>query len=296
MRIALIGHIPHDRYILADGAPYTGFGGILYGAAALVGAMGGEGEVVLVSRIGDEISPQVARLIARYGSISPRIDTVPGYGWVVHATYVDGEHRAERLRGGVPPWTADELLRHVRGCDAVLLNMVTGFEIGLDEYEAFAAASPPLYLDFHSLALARDSAGRRTPSFNPRARRWSAPARLLQMNRAELASVVPGVAPLDAAALLSTWGPRWVAVTVGSEGAYLAEAGVAQHAAAVEPNPQPVDPTGCGDVFGACLLVGWLRGLSLPEAARAASRVARRNADHRGIPTPERIQQMFVDW
>jgi len=293
MRIALIGHIPHDRYLFTDGTAYTGFGGVLYGAAALAGALGSGDEVILISRVGDGILPDVLALLGAYGRITPRVDTVPGYGWVVNATYLDGERRREQLVGGVPPWTAAELLGLVEGCDAVLLNMVTGFEMEVAEFKAFAAACPFLHLDFHSLALGRDSAGVRIPAWNPTAREWCSRARLLQMNRAELRSVIPDAEPLDAVSALSAWGPRWIAVTDGSNGIYAAEAGRAWHEPAVEPTTEPVDPTGCGDVFGACFLVGLLRGLPIDEASGTAAQVARRNADHRGIPTPTRLNEMF---
>lgn len=293
MRIALIGHIPHDRYQFTDGTTHTGFGGVLYGAAALAGAMRPGDEVVLVSRVGDAIAPAILALVAAYGRITPHIDTVPGHGWVVNAAYLDGERRREQLVGGVPPWTAAELLEAVAGCDAVILNMVTGYEVELPEFRAFAAACPLLHLDFHSLALGRDPSGLRVPARNTAAREWCGRARLLQMNRSELRSVLPDAEPLDAVSTLLSWGPEWVAITDGSNGVHVAEAERAWHLAAVEPTIRPVDPTGCGDVFGACLVVGILRGLPAVEASRSAEQVARRNADQRGIPTPERLREMF---
>ena len=292
MPIALIGHIPHDRYIFTDGSTHTGFGGVLYGAAALAGALDGRDEVVLISRVGEEIVSPVRAILAGYGGITPRIDTVPGHGWVVNATYLDGEHRREQLVGGVPPWTSEELREAVAGCDAVILNMVTGFEIDLVEFGRFAVGCPLLHLDFHSLALSRSPEGFRAPAFNDSARQWCAHAHVLQMNRAELRSVCGDTDPLEAVASLSTWGPDWVAVTDGSHGVYGAHSGSSWHLGAVEPTEDPVDPTGCGDAFGACLLVNRLRGMPLRDAARAAERVARRNADQRGIPTPARLREI----
>lgn len=296
MRIAIIGHIPHDRYQLADGSSYTGLGGVLYGAAALGGAMGGKGEVVLVSRVGVAIEKDVRRLVGGYGFIEPRIDTVPYHGWVVHARYLDGEQRQERLVGGVSPWRVDELAKAVEGCDAVILNMVTGYEIQLPDFGAFAAVCPTLHLDFHSLAMGRDPSGLRFHAVNPHARQWCEQADVLQMNRAELRSVLPDTPPAEGAAELSSWGPGVVVITDGSNGVIVAEPGTVLHMAASDPTTNPVDPTGCGDVFGACFLVGLLRGESAIAAAGDAARIARRNADHRGIPTPQRLQEMFADW
>jgi sugar/nucleoside kinase (ribokinase family) len=287
MKIAVIGHIPHDRYVLHNGSRYTGFGGILYGAAALARNIEPGEEIVLVSRVGERIAPEIRRLLQEYGSITPKIDTVPDYGWVVEATYLDGEHRRERLLGAVPPWNASELIDAVAECDAAVLNMVTGFELTLDEFEQFARGAPPFLLDFHSLALGRDETGLRYPRPHTDPERWCRLATLVQMNRAELRSVLPEQMPMEGASVISRWGPKWAAVTDGRNGAWVAEKGEATHVPAVDPTSEPVDPTGCGDVFGATLLVEMLKGTPLISAANRAQVLARTNADHPGILSPE---------
>ena len=45
---------------------------------------------------------------------------------------------------------------------------------------------------------------------------------------------------------------------------------------------QPVDPTGCGDVWGATYFSRLLAGDMLGDAIRAAHRAAARNVEHRG--------------
>lgn len=286
MKIAIIGHIPHDRYVLHDGSKYSGFGGILYGAVALAKNMERDGEIVLISRVGERIASDIKRILQQYGSITPKIDTVPEYGWVVEATYLDGEHRREQLLGSVPPWSASELIDSVAGCDAAILNMVTGFELTLAEFRRFARAAPPVLLDFHSLALGRDETGLRYQRPHPEPTRWCCPAALVQMNRAELRSVLPGISPMEGVAAITHWGPQWAAVTDGSHGAWVAENGHATHVPAVAPTADPVDPTGCGDVFGATLLVEMLKGSSLVVATQKAQLLARKNADHAGILSP----------
>ncbi len=286
MRIAIVGHIPLDRYVLPDGSSYTGFGGILYGAAALAGRLGGDSEVIVVSRVGETILKPILDLLAGYSGILPKIDTIPGDGWVVEATYLDGERRQERLLGSVLPWSAAELLEKTLGSDAILLNMVTGFEMDIGEFEKFTANAPPLLLDFHSLAMGRNSAGFRFPRTSPDARRWCSQAQMTQMNISELASVLPEARPDQGAAILTNWGPEWTAITDGSHGVYVAEKGKARHLPAVDPTANPTDPTGCGDVFGACFLIEKMRGSSLLDAAATAQEAARLNADQPGIPCP----------
>jgi len=285
MRIAIIGHIPCDFYTLADGSTYTGFGGIFYGASALSELVKPDGSVVFISRIGNSVLPQVSRLAESYG-VEFHVDTVPGDGWSVNAVYVSGEDRREHLTGGVPPWTADELSPLITGCDGVILNMVTGYEMDLPEFVKFASHVPLLHLDFHSLALGRDDTGLRYPRSNSHAEEWCRHAHIVQMNRRELESVCPDMKPETAVHKISTWGARWVAATDGSLGVYVATGEMALHVSANNPTESPVDPTGCGDAFGAGLLSGALQGKSVVDAAADAQRLARRNADFKNIPPP----------
>jgi len=286
VKIAIIGHIPFDRYVLPDGSSHTGFGGVLYGAAALADMLGKDGEVIVVSRVGETILDPILNLLAAYSAILPKIDTIPGDGWVVEAVYLDGERRQERLTGNVPPWSADDLLEQTLGSDALLLNMVTGFEIGIGEFEKLAETAPPMLLDFHGLAMGRTKTGLRFPRASPDARRWCSRAQMTQMNSSELASVLPEATPDQGAAMLTNWGSEWAAITDGSHGVYVAENGKARHLPAVDPTSNPTDPTGCGDVFGACFLIEKMRGSSLNDAAAAAQDAARLNADQPGIPKP----------
>ncbi len=283
MRIAIIGHIPVDYYTLADGSRHTGLGGIFYGAAALAELVGPHGSVTFISRVGEAVLPNVKHHAAQLG-VELHADTVPGDGWSVQAVYFSGEMRRERLLGHVPPWTAGELLPLVSHCDGVLLNMVTGYEIRLPEFKELAASVDSLMLDFHSLALGRDATGLRYPVVNADAPQWCAMATMVQMNRTELASVLPGVDPLRGAETIASWGSPWAAVTDGSGGVYLGQKGEACHLPAHHPTATPVDPTGCGDVFGAALLVRFIKGEKLREAARKAQILARKNADFKGLP------------
>ena len=285
MRVAIIGHIPCDYYTLADGSTYTGLGGIFYGASALSELVKPDGSVVFISRVGDKAFPGVKALADSFG-MEIHVDTVPGDGWSVHAVYLSGEERSEHLTGGVPPWSAEELIPFIADCDGIILNMVTGYEMRYSEFAKLGSFVRFLHLDFHSLALGRDKTGLRYPRVNARASDWCSHAHIVQMNRRELGSVCPGLEPERAVREISGWGPRWVAVTDGSLGVYIATDDIVTHIPAENPTESPVDPTGCGDAFGAGLLVGALQGRSIIDTTVTAKRVARRNADFKNIPPP----------
>jgi len=88
--------------------------------------------------------------------------------------------------------------------------------------------------------------------------------------------------PEAAAGRLRDTGATHVAVTAGSDGAYLAEDGIDPvHVPAVE--REIIDTTGAGDQFTAALIHAWLLdGQSLTEAGRTAAAAAARNCTAAG--------------
>jgi sulfofructose kinase len=98
--------------------------------------------------------------------------------------------------------------------------------------------------------------------------------------------------PLDACRKLAEFGPRVVGVTLGERG-YVALAGgriIERPAYQVE----PVDTTGCGDVFHAGftygLLKGWQMDKCLDFAAWAAAEVSLELGGRAGIPPIEQVR------
>jgi sugar/nucleoside kinase (ribokinase family) len=74
-----------------------------------------------------------------------------------------------------------------------------------------------------------------------------------------------------------------VFVTLGSRGAvYLTGTGTVRTERIDPIAVEVLDPTGCGDVFGATAFSRLLAGDSVASAARAGSRAAGRNAAFRG--------------
>ena len=129
-------------------------------------------------------------------------------------------------------------------------------------------------------------------------REWCGCFDLLQANEDELAMMAPDPMALAATALHA--GAKCLAVTLASRGAVYfapddfqrladlrrAASGVARPIRTeLIPAPtvaRPLDPTGCGDVWGATYFSRLLAGDMLGEAIRAAHRAAARNVEHRG--------------
>jgi ribokinase len=75
-----------------------------------------------------------------------------------------------------------------------------------------------------------------------------------------------------AAGRLLAMGPRSAVITLGCQGALVAEAAATAHVAGYEVTP--VDTVAAGDVFNGCLAVAIAEGKNLVEAARFANAAA----------------------
>jgi ribokinase len=107
---------------------------------------------------------------------------------------------------------------------------------------------------------------------------------VLVPNRSELAALTGAAEPAtpgEAAELaLSLDGPRTVVVTLGADGALVAEDGIATYVPATKVDA--VDTTGAGDAFCGALADGLARGHSLVDATEWAVRVAGRSTTRWG--------------
>ncbi|MFI0483306.1 ribokinase [Actinomadura sp. 9N215] len=119
----------------------------------------------------------------------------------------------------------------------------------------------------------------------------------LVVNEHEAAYLLGEGAPRDPRAMaaeLAGSGPRSVVVTLGADGAVVAD-GTAPGAAApiriASPEAEAVDTTGAGDAFTAALCLRLARGDALPDAARYAARAGaaavRRAGAQSSFPTPD---------
>lgn len=245
--------------------------------------------------------------------------TAPNNRVVLH--YQSRERRCERMAGGVPGWTWSELGPMVRDLDAIYLNFISGFELCLGTAQALRQGfSGPIYADFHSLFLGMQQDGMRVLRPLPDAADWFGCFDLVQLNEDEMTQLSPDPLTLSAQALQA--GVSLLTVTLGPKGvAYVAAPGFdgiagqrgswaagQQHAgpdlghrtttgvlprgpaaplsirSALIPAPsvETLDPTGCGDVFGAAAFARLLAGDTVEAALSHATALGARNAAFRG--------------
>ncbi|HYF39971.1 MAG TPA: carbohydrate kinase family protein [Gemmatimonadales bacterium] len=307
-RVGVVGSLVWDQIYGRDplAPPVEEWGGIAYALGALDASLAPGWEIVPLIKVGRDLSGEAQQFLRGLTRMAPGARcvevTAPNNRVVLH--YESSERRCERMAGGVPGWTWGELGPMVRDLDAVYINFISGFELCLGTAQALRQGfSGPLYADLHSLFLGMQQDGIRVLRPLPDAPSWFGCFDIVQLNEDEMQQLTPDPLSLSAEALGA--GVSLLAVTLGSRGvAYVAAPGFDGFAAgklervgagrdpapalavrsALIPAPsiETLDPTGCGDVFGAVCFARLLAGEGVETSLRHAARLAARNASFRG--------------
>ncbi len=304
-RVGVIGSLVWDEIHGRDPAapPVEEWGGIAYALAGLDAALPSDWELVPVIKVGRDLAEPADRFLRTLTRAAPtaRFTIVPTPNNRVVLRYQSSERRCERMSGGVPPWSWEELGPMVGDLDALYLNFISGFELGLGTAVALRQGFGGwIYADLHSLLLGMGGDGLRSLQPLPDAPSWFACFDLIQVNEDEMREL--SVDPLGLATGMLDRGVSALLVTLGPQGAvYLAAPGFARlgdgradgraagrtglavrTARLAAPAVDAIDPTGCGDVFGATAFAHLLGGATIEVAVKRASQAAARNATFRG--------------
>ncbi|HVD32462.1 MAG TPA: carbohydrate kinase family protein [Gemmatimonadales bacterium] len=313
MRIGILGSLVWDLIYGRDqlAPPVEEWGGIAYALAGLDASLTPDWEIVPLIKVGRDLSAEAQDLLRGLSRLAPGARcaevTAPNNRVVLH--YQSTERRCERMAGGVPGWTWAELGPMVRDLDAIYVNFISGFELCLGTAQALRQGfAGPIYADLHSLFLGMQQDGMRVLQPLPNAPAWIGCFDMVQLNEDEMQQLTPD--PLTLAADALGAGVSLLTVTLGPKGvAYVAAPGFEKLAGkrgggeagkhfqpprfptsplavrtALIPaaNVETLDPTGCGDVFGAAAFARLLAGDSIEAALRYATALAARNAGFRG--------------
>jgi hypothetical protein len=281
------------------------WGGISYALSGIDAALPDDWELVPVIKVGADLAARAGDFLRSLRRLAPdaALVEVPYPNNRVELRYYSEERRSEVLSGGVPGWSWVALAPLLDGLDALYVNLISGYELDLETARQIRQNfAGPIYCDVHSLLLATQPGGLRTPQPLPNVAEWCRCFDVLQVNEDEMALMAPD--PLALAATAMANGVWCLNVTLGRKGAaYFAQPGFERlsdapaRGAAVRGLAGPVrtalvpgvparegagDPTGCGDVWGGTYFSRLVAGDTLTAAMQAANRAAARNVEHRG--------------
>ena len=284
-----------------------GWGGIAYALSALAAALPDSWEIVPIIKVGEDVAERAHELLATLRNIAPEtvLVVVPEPNNRSELRYYSDERRTEFLSGGTPAWEWSELEPSLtdQNVEALYVNFLSGWELDLDAAKKMRAAfHGPVYADLHMLLWVAQSNGMRALQPLPRAAEWYGCFDFIQVNEQEMATLAGSARELAAEAFRQ--GVLCTVVTLGAHGAIhfasphlvVADVRAARgrrvtiddaDSELIEPvtvrDGSGIDPTGCGDVWGATYFVRLLLGDTPRAAMRVANEAAGRNATWRGV-------------
>ncbi|MEW5917357.1 MAG: carbohydrate kinase family protein [Gemmatimonadota bacterium] len=305
-RVGVIGSFVWDRIYGRDAraVPIEEWGGITYALGGMDAALCESWEIVPIIKVGKDLELRAREFLRSLRRLAPDAApvSVEQPNNRVTLRYFEAERRTEVLSGGVPPWTWLGLKPLLKDIDALYINLISGFELDLETVQLVRQHfRGPIFCDLHSLLLAVQPDGLRTPRALPNAASWMRCFDFVQCNEAEMGLMAPD--SLALAAIAMNAGVRTLVVTLSERGAvYFAAPGFEhlvdlKRAARVDvafgtvrtallqataADVKEGDPTGCGDVFGATYFSRLLCGDNFTDALQLALRAAARNYAHRG--------------
>ncbi len=277
--IGVTGTAVDDTIEMPHGARTLDRGGIAYAVITLSALVPAGTRIVPVLGVGEDAYDEIREDFGRLPGVEvdglARVRAVNNKVRIVYAA--DGS-RMETLTGGVPPQPLDMFAPWVGRLDAWLWNMISGMEVERETFVSVKAAfEGPIHFDLHSLALHHHHGHARMHRVPHHWEEWVTGVTWVQLNEVEAGLLWNGHAmPIEKedepalAVRIRALGVAGVLVTRGAGGA--AHYGANGEATAVAEDPEAaIDPTGCGDVFGAALLaLRAVRGLA-PDAALAGA-------------------------
>ncbi|HEU4525747.1 MAG TPA: carbohydrate kinase family protein [Gemmatimonadales bacterium] len=310
-RVGILGSLVWDQIYGRDPLvePVEEWGGVAYALASLDASVAPGWEIVPLIKVGQDLADEAREFLGglRHLTRGARCVEVPAPNNRVILHYYSTERRTERMSGGVPGWTWSELGPMVGDLDALYLNFISGFELALGTAQALRQGfRGPIYVDLHSLLLGMQHDGVRVARPLQDAASWLGCFDVIQLNEDEMRLLSPD--PLSLAAEAIGAGTSLLIVTLAAKGAaYVAAPGFdgwpdgradgrtgGRAERSVRPSaplrtaliPAPtvdaLDPTGCGDVFGAAAAARLFAGEPVEAAIRHANSMAARNAAFRG--------------
>ncbi len=266
MQIIVIGHSVLDHIHFADSFRFQP-GGIFYSALALASLKKEEDEYELCTAIEDGVR-HIFEPAFKSFSLTPsmKVERIPR----VHLTVFAESERCERFENINTPLEIPDT--DFSGYDAILINMISGFDITLEDLKKIEGRSKGIiYFDVHSLArgvgetLVREF--RAIENFSE----WAKHLTFVQANENEILTLSAKTDEQEIASEILNYGVRGLIVTKGEKGAsiyYLVD-GEVDSIFIAAPKLFAKNKVGCGDVFGAYFLKYYLETRDLVHSLRA---------------------------
>ncbi|HKI78325.1 MAG TPA: carbohydrate kinase family protein [Ignavibacteriaceae bacterium] len=268
MNLLLIGQSLED-HILSNGKEEVKPGGIFYSVLGMQSIMDKDDKITLCTTVDKEnielFYPVYKDLDKQYFQDDPDLPKV--------FLNINGKEEREECYSKVSKSLQFEIENPDR-YDGILINMITGFDINIDQLEKLRSVYKGLIcFDVHTLARGIDKEGKRDfrtiPDFNS----WAKNIDILQVNEREFFTLYKSNNESEIVQRLFSGGIKILIITKAEKGAKIfykiKGETAAEYRSAIKVSTK--NKVGCGDVFGAVFFYSYISSLNAGKALKTAT-------------------------
>lgn len=280
MKILVIGHSVMDC-ITSPGNKDIRPGGICFTVPLLKSVISNTDEFYLCTFVSDKKQTLFSKVYSGINSdFIFKVDSIP----VVNLNVNIGTEREEEYENIIGELPVEQL--PLETFDAVLINMITGFDINLDQLRQIRKKiNGIIYFDVHTLSRGLDENLKREFRIIPKFEVWAECIDILQANESEIKTLFMIQDETLIIKKLLSIGIQQVIITRAEKGAsvYFSDNNsiIGINEAAIKVNA--LNKIGCGDVFGAVYFYNYIRTKSIEGSLKLAVKAAGKSTTYIGI-------------
>ena len=186
------------------------------------------------------------------------------------------EKEREEIYGSLAP-NLELPVRNLNYFDGILINMITGFDISLDQFQQLRKGfNGFIYFDVHTFSrgISKDMKRffRQIPDFN----KWAKNIDIIQANEQELKTLFDKKDEEEISRELLAYGIKIVIITKAESGvkAYYRNEDIVESVFVAAEKFKVQNSVGCGDVFGAIFFYNYIRNKDIIKSLKTANKAA----------------------
>ncbi len=275
MKILVIGHSVED-HIHLNNEERIKPGGIYYSVLGLTKIVSAEEEIHLITALQRSNEHLFADVYDRINKkIINWVDEIPKVHLIIH----DSGERTECYEK--VPKNLEINYNMLSSFDGILINMITGFDIALEQLQEIRKHFNGLiYLDVHTLSRGFDENRLRVFRQIENFSQWAASVDFIQANELEIKTLFSYDNELEIAAEVLKCGTKYLLQTKGELGAnaYYKRNNKVESIFVAAEKINTNNKVGCGDIFGSIFFYNYLKTKDVNSSMIAANYVAGQSA------------------
>lgn len=290
MKILIIGHSVEDHIASREQITIINPGGIFYSTAGMIYTKEKDDEIFLATAIEKNNYYLFEEVFSQTDlSLSKHVEKIPK----VHLVVSEGQTRHEKYENITDKLSID--FSSLSQFDGVLINMITGFDISLEDILMIRKNySGLIYIDMHSLCRGVGIGFNRPFRKIPNIDKWLSCVDIVQVNDLEIYTLSTLKDEMEIANEVMSYGVKYFLITKGEFGVivYYKDENAIKNIFLPAIKIETKNKVGCGDVFGSVFFYSLLKFGELNRSLNLANTAAGLVASYSNI---EKIKNLKKD-